>query len=92
MGSEHIQIDSDGYRDCCGDAHPSVLGEDCSVTWASAWPTIGGSFERALAGETMYLRGQRMFLKRFNGALKKLASSAYLLCIANFEDSNTHGW
>ncbi|HJU20752.1 MAG TPA: hypothetical protein VJ770_30250 [Stellaceae bacterium] len=70
-GPEHIQIYNDAYRDCCGDAHPRALGEDYSVTWASAWPVIGESFERAYAGETMYLENQRMFLKRFHGALEE---------------------
>lgn len=70
-GPQHIQIYNDGYREGCGDAHPRALGEDYSVTWASAWPAIGESFERALAGETMYLKDQRMFLKRFNGELEE---------------------
>jgi hypothetical protein len=49
-----------------------ALGEDYSVTWASAWPVIGESFERALAGETRYLENQRMFLPRLeNGALEE---------------------
>jgi PAS domain S-box-containing protein len=70
-GPEHTQIYNDGYRVVCGEVHPRALGEDYSVTWASAWPAIGESFERALAGETMYLENQRMFLKRLNGALEE---------------------
>ncbi|GAA0600906.1 hypothetical protein GCM10009416_43580 [Craurococcus roseus] len=70
-GPGHTQIYNDGYRGCCGDAHPRALGEDYSVTWASAWPVIGESFERALAGETVFLENQRMFLPRLNGALKE---------------------
>jgi len=70
-GPEHTQIYNDGYRVVCGEAHPLALGEDYSVTWASAWPAIGESFDRALAGETMYIENQRMFLKRLNGALEE---------------------
>lgn len=70
-GPQCTQIYNDSYRVCCADAHPGALGADYRVTWASAWPAIGESFERALAGETMYLENQRMFLKRFGGALEE---------------------
>jgi signal transduction histidine kinase/DNA-binding response OmpR family regulator len=70
-GPEHSQIYNDSYRLCCGDAHPRSLGENYRQTWASAWPAIGESFDRALAGETMYLENQRMFLKRLGGALEE---------------------
>ena len=66
-GPGHMQIYNDGYRDCWGDAHPRALGEDYRAIWASAWPAIGDSFERALAGETVFLENQRMFLKRLPG-------------------------
>ena len=69
-GPEHTQIYNDGYRVVCGEAHPSALGQDYSVTWASAWPAIGEPFARALAGETMFLENQRMFLTR-NGYLEE---------------------
>jgi PAS domain S-box-containing protein len=69
-GPGHVQIYNDGYRVVCGDAHPRALGEDYSVTWASAWPAVGEPFERALAGETSYLENQRMFLTR-NGYLEE---------------------
>lgn len=70
-GAQHTQIYNDGYRDCCGDAHPGAFGEDYSVTWASAWPVIAESFERALTGETVYLQNQRMFLTRLSGRLEE---------------------
>jgi signal transduction histidine kinase/DNA-binding response OmpR family regulator len=70
-GPESIQIYNDGYRVCCGDAHPRALGEDYRVTWASAWPAIGESFDRAWAGERKFLENQRMFLKRLNGQLEE---------------------
>jgi signal transduction histidine kinase/DNA-binding response OmpR family regulator len=69
-GSEHAQIYNDGYRLVCGDAHPVALGQGYDVTWASAWPAIGGPFERARAGETSFLENQRMFLTR-NGYLEE---------------------
>jgi hypothetical protein len=69
-GPEHTQIYNDGYRVICGEAHPGALGQDYSVTWASAWPAVGEPFERALAGETSFLENQRMFLTR-NGYLEE---------------------
>ena len=69
-GDEHTQIYNDGYRVVCGEAHPVALGQDYTVTWASAWPAIGEPFERALAGETSFLENQRMFLTR-NGYLEE---------------------
>src|SRR5689334_8455544 len=69
-GAEHTQIYNDGYRGVCGEVHPVALGQDYSVTWASAWPAIGEPFARALAGETSYLENQRMFLTR-NGYLEE---------------------
>jgi hypothetical protein len=70
-GPQHTQIYNDGYRACCGDAHPHALGESYRETWASAWPVIGDSFERAWDGETMFLENQRMFLRRLNGRLEE---------------------
>jgi signal transduction histidine kinase/DNA-binding response OmpR family regulator len=70
-GLEHTQIYNDGYRIVCGDVHPRALGENYKVTWASAWPVIGESFDRALAGERMFLENQRMFLNRLGGALEE---------------------
>jgi signal transduction histidine kinase/CheY-like chemotaxis protein len=69
-GPEHTQIYNDGYRVLCGDAHPTALGQGYDVTWASAWPAIGGPFERALQGETSFIENQRMFLTR-NGYLEE---------------------
>ncbi|SAK87325.1 integral membrane sensor hybrid histidine kinase [Caballeronia calidae] len=70
-GAEHTQIYNDSYRLCCGDAHPVALGQNYRLTWASAWPAIGESFERSLNGETMYLENQRMFLRRLGGSLEE---------------------
>jgi signal transduction histidine kinase/DNA-binding response OmpR family regulator len=69
-GPEHTQIYNQGYRVVCGDVHPVALGQDYSVTWASAWPAIGEPFARAMAGETSYIENQRMFLTR-NGYLEE---------------------
>ena len=69
-GPQHTQIYNDGYRVVCGERHPAVLGMDYTVSWASAWPAIGGPFERALAGDTSFLENQRMFLNR-NGYLEE---------------------
>ncbi len=63
-GAQHTQIYNDGYWPICGAKHPASLGQDFSVCWASAWPVIGASFERALRGETSFLEDQRMFLDR----------------------------
>ncbi|HVT08114.1 MAG TPA: ATP-binding protein [Polyangia bacterium] len=63
-GDRHTQIYNDGYWPICGAKHPASLGQDFSVCWASAWPAVGPSFERALRGETSFLEDQRMFLDR----------------------------
>lgn len=68
-GPGRVQIYNDAYRQGCGDAHPQALGEDYCVSWGSAWSVIGESFERAQAGETMFLANQRMFLRRLDGKL-----------------------
>ncbi|WP_157266943.1 ATP-binding protein [Azohydromonas aeria] len=70
-GPQRTQLYNDRYRDCCGDAHPRALGADYRETWASAWPAIGESFERALAGETVSRENQRMFLRRLGGRLEE---------------------
>ncbi len=69
-GPKHIQIYNDGYWPICGAKHPDSLGKAFDECWASAWPAIGGAFERALAGETSYLENQQMFLDR-NGYLEE---------------------
>src|SRR2546428_1472962 len=69
-GPRHVQIYNDGYWPICGAKHPRSMGQDFSECWASAWPAIGGTFERALAGETSFLEDQRMFLDR-NGYLEE---------------------
>jgi hypothetical protein len=69
-GPKHVQIYNDSYWPICGAKHPDVMGQDFSECWASAWPAIGGAFERALAGTTSYLENQRMFLDR-NGYLEE---------------------
>jgi hypothetical protein len=63
-GPQNTQIYNDGYRVVCGDAHPTALGQDYSVTWKSAWPAIGEPFARVRRGETSFLENQRMFLTR----------------------------
>ena len=63
-GPQHVQIYNDGYWPICGGKHPHSIGQDFSECWASAWPAIGETFARALAGETSYLENQRMFLDR----------------------------
>src|ERR1700761_9354521 len=69
-GPHHVQIYNDGYWPICGGKHPGSMGQDFSECWASAWPVIGESFERALAGETSFLEDQRIFLDR-NGYLEE---------------------
>lgn len=72
-GLEHVQIYNDAYRVVIGNAHPRALGENYRITWASAWPAIGDSFERALRGEAVFTENQRMFLNRLgpNRALEE---------------------
>src|SRR6202000_561238 len=69
-GPGHVQIYNDGYRIVVGDKHPAAMGMDYAECWASAWPAIGGPFERAWQGETSFLENQRMFLQR-NGYMEE---------------------
>ena len=69
-GPSHAMIYNDGYKVICGAKHPRAMGMDFTECWASAWPTIGEPFTRALAGEPVYLENQRMFLDR-NGYLEE---------------------
>ena len=69
-GPHHVQIYNDGYWPICGEKHPHSMGLSFRECWASAWPAVGESFERALEGETSYLENQRMFLDR-NGYLEE---------------------
>ncbi|MEO6057439.1 MAG: hypothetical protein ABIQ49_11410, partial [Gemmatimonadales bacterium] len=69
-GPGHVQLYNDGYRVVCGSAHPRTMGQNITEAWASAWPSIGAAFDRALAGDTSYLENVRMFLER-NGYLEE---------------------
>jgi signal transduction histidine kinase len=69
-GPSHVQIYNDGYRVVVADKHPAAMGMDYAECWASAWPAIGGPFERAWDGETSFLENQRMFLQR-NGYMEE---------------------
>ncbi len=69
-GPHHIQIYNDGYWPICGAKHPRSLGQNFRECWSSAWPAIGDAFERALTGETSFLRDQRVFLDR-NGYMEE---------------------
>jgi signal transduction histidine kinase len=64
-GPGYVQIYNDGYWPICGKKHPDSMGQSFRECWASPWPVIGESFERALGGETSYLENQRMFLDRY---------------------------
>jgi len=69
-GPGHVQIYNDGYRVVVADKHPAAMGMNYAECWASAWPAIGGPFERAWGGETSFLENQRMFLQR-NGYMEE---------------------
>ncbi len=70
-GPERIQIYNDGYWPICGAKHPHAMAQDFKDCWASAWPVIGPAFESATAGQTAFLKNQRMFLDR-NGYLEEV--------------------
>ena len=63
-GPGHVQIYNDGYAPICSVKHPTSMGQDFRECWASAFPIIGASYDRAWAGEASYLENQRMFLER----------------------------
>ncbi len=69
-GPEAIQIYNSGYKVLCGNLNLDAIGESFHVTWESAWPVVGESFERARLGKTSFLENQRMFLFR-NGFLEE---------------------
>jgi len=64
-GPEDVQIYNDAYRPICGAKHPQSMGEPFKICWATALPVVGDAFDRAHAGEGVYIRDQRMFLDRY---------------------------
>ena len=64
-GPDDIQIYNDAYRPICGAKHPEAMGAPFKVCWATALPVVGDAFDRAHAGEGVYIRDQRMFLDRY---------------------------
>ncbi|MCY0987689.1 ATP-binding protein [Nannocystis sp. ILAH1] len=65
LGPGNLMLYNDSYRPICGGKHPAALGSDYSRCWASAWPDIGDSFARALAGTGVYLDDLQIFLDRY---------------------------
>jgi PAS domain S-box-containing protein len=63
-GPQHTQIYNDAFRDLCGAAHPSWLGERYIQTWADTWLAVAEPFQRALAGEGSILERQSLFISR----------------------------
>ncbi|MET0268151.1 MAG: ATP-binding protein [Duganella sp.] len=63
-GPDDVQIYNDAYRPICGAKHPQSMGEPFKICWATALPVVGDAFDRAHAGEGVYIRDQRMFLDR----------------------------
>jgi PAS domain S-box-containing protein len=64
-GPDDIQIYNDAYRPICGAKHPEAMGAPFKLCWATALPVVGDAFDRAHAGEGVYIRDQRMFLDRY---------------------------
>jgi PAS domain S-box-containing protein len=64
-GPEDVQIYNDAYRPICGAKHPQSMGEPFKICWATALPVVGDAFDRAHAGEGVYIRDQRMMLDRY---------------------------
>jgi hypothetical protein len=63
-GPESNQIYNYGYRLIVGEKHPEGMGMGYKECWESAWPEVGGPFERAWSGQTSFIENQRMFLTR----------------------------
>jgi len=63
-GQGHVQVYNEGYRPICGPKHPGSMGQDFRECWASAFPVIGPSYDRAWAGEASFLEDQRLFVER----------------------------
>ena len=80
LGPNHIQIYNDGYWPICGEKHPPSMGQDFSVCWASAFLVIGEAFYSELAGKSVFLEDQHMFLDRL-GYLDETFFTCYLILI-----------
>ena len=63
-GRQHLQIYNDGYWPIVKTKHPELMGENFTVSWATAWPAIGAAFQSALEGTAAFLENTRMFLDR----------------------------
>jgi len=63
-GPERTQLYNDAFLSICGGKHPAAMGQDMRTCWASAWPTFGPSYERALSGNGSFVEDGRLFLDR----------------------------
>ncbi|HEX2673754.1 MAG TPA: ATP-binding protein [Polyangiaceae bacterium] len=63
-GPERTQLYNDAFSSICGGKHPAALGQDMRTCWASAWPVLGPSFERAQSGIGSFVEDGRLFLDR----------------------------
>src|SRR6478735_3860925 len=61
-GPERIQLYNDAFSAICCGKHPAAMGQDMRTCWASAWPALGPSFERALSGIGSLVEDGRLFL------------------------------
>ena len=59
-----VQLYNDAYRAICGDKHPQSMGQSFSECWKEAWPALGEAHNAALAGDTVVLAAQQIFLER----------------------------
>ncbi len=66
-GPELIHIYNDAYRDLLGSDHPAALGQPLRAFWPQLWELNRSHFERAWAGESVFLKDARYEFDRAEG-------------------------
>lgn len=66
-GRDRAQLYNDGYSQLAVIRHSPALGVDFAHTWAEAWSTLHGCFERASRGESARLEDQLVSFEREDG-------------------------
>jgi PAS domain S-box-containing protein len=63
-GPELVQIYNDAFREFARGKHPEALGQPTAECWPEVQPVTGPLHRRVLAGESVYMRDQRLPVNR----------------------------
>jgi PAS domain S-box-containing protein len=63
-GAGRTMLYNNGYAEMCAERHPEALGQSLQSVWPDVWADIAPIFDRAYAGEALYLDGIAHTLKR----------------------------